>query len=220
VFEKALHKLTDEDIKVTGSGRTDAGVHASGQVISFQSEGSLPVPAFKNGLNSALPDDIQVLHAEEVHDTFNARRDAILRTYQYTISKRHRVIGRQYSWYPRMRLDVSDMQKAADHLLGEHDFSSFCKADPENENCISQVYSAQWTDTQEMMLFNITALRFFRHMIRIIIGTLIKVGNGTMHPDAFKDILASRDRQFAGETVPPHGLCLMRVEYPVTEPLN
>ncbi len=214
VLEAKLKELTREDIKVTGSGRTDAGVHALGQVASFQTRGKLPVAAFTDGLNSKLPDDIQILKAEEVDDSFNARRDAIRRTYQYTILKKPRVLHRYYSWYPRMNLVVSDMKQAAKHLLGNHDFSSFCKADPENEDYMSLVYTVKWMNSEDRLLFEISAIRFFRHMIRVIMGTLIKVGNGTITPEQFGEILTARDRRFAGETVPPQGLCLVRVEYP------
>ena len=213
-LETKLKELTKEDIRVTGSGRTDAGVHALGQVASFQTNGKLPVTAFAKGLNSILPDDIHILNAEEVHNSFDARRDAIKRTYQYTILKKQSVINRYYSWYPHMNLDLTAMNKASKFLLGNHDFSSFCKTDPDIKDYMTLVYTAKWLESENHLLFEISAIRYFRHMIRVIIGTLIKVGNGTITPERFGEILSAGDRRFAGKTAPPHGLCLVRVEYP------
>jgi tRNA pseudouridine38-40 synthase len=214
VLENGLLQLTNESIRIMGSGRTDAGVHALGQVASFQTNGKLPVKAFKDGLNGFLPQDVQILKAEEMDHGFNARKDAIRRTYRYCISKKQSVIGRQYSWYYRQALDVSKMQSASDYLVGDHDFSSFCKADPEIDDYISHVFDVHWTEQEDGFCFNISAIRYFRHMIRVIVGTLVQVGTDAIKAEFFKNILDAKDRKFAGDTAPPHGLYLVQVEYP------
>ncbi len=209
-IESALESLTGEQIRVVGSGRTDAGVHALGQVVSFRSNRDLPVSAFRDGLNSYLPDDVRVLSAEIVSDSFDARRDAIRRTYRYIFSKRERVIGRNYSWYPGSRLDLRKLKRVSRNLLGEKDFSSFCKND---DDCTTRVFTIKWREMEEEIHFEISAVRFLHNMIRIILGTLLEVNRGRITPKRFKEIIDYRDRTMAGPTIPPHGLYLLRVEY-------
>ena len=212
-IESALLKLVHEKIRIIGAGRTDAGVHALGQVVSFQCQKDLPLLAFEKGLNVLLPEDIHIIAAEEADESFNARRSAVSRKYRYVLSKRPRAIGRQYAWYPGTKFSLEPMKRASKFLIGEHDFTSFCKSDSGYENFISHVLEIKWNITKEEISFEITAVRFFHKMIRIIMGTLLEVGRGKISPEQFLEIMEARDRTSAGPTVPPHGLFLVKVNY-------
>jgi tRNA pseudouridine38-40 synthase len=211
--ETALEKITKEKIRIVGAGRTDAGVHALGQTASFNTEKDLPLSAYEKGLNSLLPREIRVLQAEEMYSGFDARRDAVSRTYRYVISKAERAIGHQYAWFPNFHFNIRPMKQASKYLKGEHSFRSFCKGNEKGDDCISKVFHVHWEETNREIKFEITAIRFFHNMIRIIMGTLMEVGRGEMLPSQFKTILEGKDRTLAGPTVPPHGLFLVRVVY-------
>lgn len=196
-----------------GSGRTDAGVHALDQVISFQCEKDLPLEAFLNGLNALTPRDICFTMAQLAPDGFNARRSAVRRTYVYHFFKRRRAIGRSYGWCPGFTFDLDKMKSASKLLLGEHDWTSFCRAVPHIQNPRSRVLLAEWTDTQDEILFRIQSTSFFHHMVRIILGTLLEVGRGKMSISEFEGLFAEQNRDLAGPTIPPQGLFLVKVEY-------
>jgi len=214
VVEAGLFKLTEKKIRVTAAGRTDAGVHALGQVVSFKTDSIVPISAFSKGLNSYLPEDVQVIEAEEKLERFDARRDAISRTYRYIISKRPRIIGRQYKWYPQCNFYLDPIVNASEYLKGEHNFISFCKKISEGyHGNISTVHNVEWKEFEDDFFFEITAIRFLHNMIRIIIGTLLEVGRGRLTPEDFKNILEAQNRELAGPTAPPHGLYLLRVHY-------
>ena len=212
-IEKALRSLVDDDVSLIGSGRTDAGVHALGQVASFRTQSEIPLSAFMGGLNGFLPEDVKVIQADEAGELFHARRDAVRRTYRYAICRKFRVLGRQYGWYPRVRFAINPMKKAAACLMGEHDFTSFCKANGENKSFVSRVLNVKWDISEDEIRFEITATHFFHNMIRIIIGTLLEVGQDKMSIEKFRQILEARDRSQAGPTAPPHGLVLVKVDY-------
>jgi len=212
-IENALATLTREHIRITGSGRTDTGVHALGQVAHFKIQKDLPIQAFKEGLNQELSRDVQILDAEFVSENFHARRDAIQRTYRYVLATKSRVIGRQYAWFPKTSFCLEPMKEASKCLLGEHDFTSFSKANEDAKFPVSHVYDISWDTKDEEIHFTITAIRFFHNMIRIIIGTLMEVGRSKMTTDQFCDILNAKDRNLAGTTAPPHGLFLVEVTY-------
>ena len=213
VVEAGLETLTKEKIRIIGAGRTDSGVHALGQVASFHLNGSLLTRVFKDGLNTYLPQDVRVIQARDAPGEFNARKHARKRVYRYVIARKRRVVGRQYAWYPGDDLLLDPMKVASNHLLGEHDFTSFCKTDSAYADHRSVVYDIVWKRTREELRFEVTAVRFFHHMIRIIIGTLAEVGRGKLTSDDFKAILESKDRRKAGRTAPPSGLFLVRVVY-------
>ncbi len=212
-IEKALRTLTHRKIRIIGAGRTDAGVHALGQAVNFKCQDNLPLSAFEKGLDGLLPEDIHIIAAEEAVKSFNARRDAVSRVYRYVLSRKPRAVGRQYAWYPGMKFLLEPMEYASKFLLGEHDFTSFCKSDGEHENFVSRVLKIKWSVREEEIHFEITAVRFFHKMIRIIVGTLLEVGRGKISPENFREILAARDRTQAGPTVPPQGLFLVKVNY-------
>ncbi|NQT25051.1 tRNA pseudouridine(38-40) synthase TruA [candidate division KSB1 bacterium] len=211
--EKALEILTGETIRIVGSGRTDAGVHALDQVISFQCEKDLPLEAFSNGLNSLTPRDICFTKAELVSDEFNARRSAKTRLYEYHFLKRRRAIGRSYGWCPGFQFDFMKMKSPTKMLYGEHDWTSFCRAVPHIQNPKSTVLLAEWSESQDEILFQIQATSYFHNMVRIILGTLLEVGRGKMSNTEFEKLFTDLNRDLAGPTIPPQGLFLVKVEY-------
>lgn len=211
--EKAVFKLSSEKIRIIGAGRTDSGVHALGMVASFQSQNHLPIEAYEKGLNPLLPRDIQIKSAAIVANDFDARRKAVKRNYCYRIAKTNRAIGRQYAWYPRGAYNLEKMKEASSCLIGEHEFDAFSKYSEDVDIYNTIVYDIQWHEKEDEIWFEISAIRFFHNMIRIIMGTLFEVGQGRMTVQEFKHVLDSKDRSLAGPTIPPHGLFLTKVEY-------
>ncbi len=212
-MEKALAGLTRQPIRINASGRTDAGVHAMGQVVNFHYRGNLELPVFVKGMNAVLPPDIRIHSAETVSAGFDARRSAHKRTYRYVISRSERAIGRQYAWFPPFTYELSSMETAARHLTGTHLWEAFAKKTAEKESLLSTVYCVNWQSLENEIRFEITAIRFFHSMIRLIMGTLMEVGRGALCPDDMKTILDSRDLSQAGMKAPACGLYLLHVDY-------
>jgi tRNA pseudouridine38-40 synthase len=213
VIESAIRSVTGEDIRVTGAGRTDAGVHALGQVASFHSACRLGSAEIHRALNANLPRDVRVREASIPETPFDARRDARRRTYRYVLSRTEPAVGRQYVLHPRRRFDVEPMIRASECLTGLHRWDAFCRRDPEEERYESEVHGVRWELEGDRVVFEITAVRFFHNMVRILIGTLLEVGGGIRPADQFREILEKRDRTLAGPTAPSRGLFLVRVEY-------
>lgn len=188
-------------------------MHALDQVISFQCEKDLPLKAFVNGLNSLTPRDICFVRAEFAPDDFNARRSARTRAYEYRFLKRRRAIGRHYGWCPGFSFDMKKIKSATKLLLGEHDWTSFSRAVPHIKNPTSTVLKAEWSESENGLLFEIQATSFFHNMVRIILGTLLEVGRGKMSMTEYKKLFTNLNRDLAGPTIPPQGLYLVRVEY-------
>ncbi len=180
-LEAALEKLTRSFIRVTSAGRTDAGVHALGQVVNFKTDSNLPVHVFTVGLNPLLPRDVKVLDSSEVDEDFNSRYSAYYRSYRYHIIKRPLAIGRQYAWYLKDDIDILKMQEASSLIMGIHDFESFCQAgsDVKHYNC--DVHKVLWHEKGDRIHFDIIANRFLHNMVRILVGTFINIGNGTLN---------------------------------------
>ncbi len=219
VLQEALARSLGEPVRVAVAGRTDAGVHASGQVVSFSTRGRLAAHEVQRAANARLPDDVQVYAAAEVPPTFDARRSALRRHYRFLIwsHPRPNLWWRRWSWHLYDRPDVSAMQAAADRLVGTHDFASFLghrSQEPAGRTTIRQVERAAWWQEGDLIGFEITANAFLRHMVRGIVGTLIEVGRGRLEPAQFGTILEAADRRRAGVNAPPHGLMLTRVDYP------
>lgn len=212
-LQSSLKKLLQESPTVIAAGRTDAGVHALGQVVNFKTKSILDLNSIRLGLNSFLPRDVTILEAEEEDEKFNARFDAVKRMYRYVITKRPRAVGRQYSWYCKFNLDLDKIKNASEFLIGEHVFSAFSRADDEETHYLCNVESVQWQETKDEIILEICANRFLHNMVRIIIGTMVEVGRGRLAPEEIKEILKTRDRNRIGFTVPPQGLFLIKVYY-------
>lgn len=215
-LEKALSLMTKESIRLAGSGRTDAGVHALGQTASFKTASKIPADGFRSGLNSLLPDDIVILDCEEVTEDFHARFSATSKTYQYRIYNQPLpiAIGRQYAWHVRKPLDIEAMNEAVGNIIGTHDFKSFEGSGSPRAHTVRTVAHAVVEKTSEgFVLFEITANGFLRYMVRNLVGTLVDVGIKKISPDEFKKILEAENRDRAGATAPAHGLFLVNVRY-------
>ena len=215
-LESALGKLLEEPVKVTGAGRTDSGVHASGQVISFITSRSFPFERLAIALNATLPADISVREVALVQGGFSARFSARERSYVYAIlNSRDRsalLAHRAYHVY-RRALDLDAMGDAAAPLIGEHDFRSFCGVLPENGVTVRNVRSLNITTQGNLVRVAISADGFVHRMVRTIVGTLVECGLGRRNPATIPAILAARDRREAGLTAPAHGLYLAGVRY-------
>jgi len=215
-IEKAVLTITGRQVSLTGSGRTDAGVHAYAQVANFKCETNLGPQDILGGLNSLTDEDIVIVSCEEVAASFHARFDVKSKTYVYKILNRPNpaAIFRQYAWYIRKELNLEAMRAAIVHLTGSHDFKAFEGAGSPRSHTIRSVYKANLTEEEDGYLaFEIEADGFLRFMVRNIVGTLVEVGRGKISPDDIKRILASKDRDRAGATAPAHGLFLKKVSY-------
>jgi tRNA pseudouridine38-40 synthase len=219
VLELALARSLGEQIRVIPAGRTDTGVHADGQVVSFTTRGRLAPDVLLRAVNAYLPVDVLVHGAAEMPPEFDARRSAIRRHYRFSIW-RHRFPSlwwRRWAWHQTADLDLAAMQAAADLLVGTHDFGSFAGGrsdEPADRSTIRAVERAQWWQDGNLIRFEVTANAFLRHMVRGIVGTLVEVGRGRLDPAQFGLILQSADRRQGGPNAPPHGLTLVRVDYP------
>ncbi len=214
-LETALGKLLSEEVRVTGAGRTDAGVHALGQVASFSTGRELPLRAFVAGASGLLPKDIAVVEAEEREAGFDARRSAQGKIYRYRILNRRALspLWRRYAWQIFQPLDLAAMRAAAQPLLGRHDFSAFRAANCQAAHPVREVRRLELRGEGELLTLEIEATAFLKHMVRNIVGTLVEAGLGKRSPDSIAQLLASKDRTLAGATAPAHGLCLVKVFY-------
>jgi len=218
-IEKALKKLTGERIRIKIASRTDAGVHARGQVVSFDTVAKLPLKSFIDGLNHYLPQEIAVKEAFKAEQSFDVRRRAVSREYRYYIlnSPTRSPIEQRFSWRVAGRLDIEAMQRACQTLIGRHDFASFVSSTEtaRRKRTVRDVFQAEITRDGDMVIFDIIANSFLPHQVRNIIGSLIKVAQGKMTIDEFKNMVESGTPGLAGPTAPADGLFLMQVNYPV-----
>ncbi|WP_226660052.1 tRNA pseudouridine(38-40) synthase TruA [Pseudalkalibacillus hwajinpoensis] len=210
---KQMHK--GETIIVTGSGRTDARVHACGQVIHFDTTLSIPLENWTRALNAQLPDDVRVLHTEAVSSDFHARYDVVRKTYQYRVHNRAAVdvFRRNYAVHEPHTLNVLEMKRAAADLIGEHDFTSFCASKTDVKNKVRTIYRIEIEQMQDELVFTFEGSGFLYNMVRILMGTLLEVGKGRRSANEMSSILNAKDRNKAGKTAPPHGLYLWEVSY-------
>lgn len=216
VLNRHLSELLGEPVRVIGASRTDAGVHALGNVAVFDTEARMPAEKISYALNTRLPQDIRVQDSREVPADFHPRFCRTVKTYEYQIWNRKfpDPTKRLYSLFYYYPLDVEKMRLAAANLVGEHDFRSFCTHKEEVESTVRTVYSLDVQKEESMIHIRICGNGFLYNMVRIIVGTLIRVGGGYFQPEDVKTILDARDRQAAGETAPPHGLTLLDITYP------
>jgi tRNA pseudouridine38-40 synthase len=216
VLEEAIQVITGEKAIVIGSGRTDAGVHALNQVAHFKSNSRLPVINIYRGMNSVLPPDIVVKELGEVTDDFHAQHDVKSKVYVYKIcNQRLRpVLGRNYFWFIRFPLDLEVMRKAAQFLIGTHDFSCFCATGTHVKDRVRTIIDMEIKTCDDGLIeIKLEAHGFLKYMVRNIIGTLVEVGRGKRKPEEMKVIIESRNRKSAGVTAPACGLFLKEVKY-------
>jgi tRNA pseudouridine38-40 synthase len=212
----AIEKVLRHSVELVCAGRTDAGVHARGQVVSFEAEPGLDPWRLQTALNSMLGPEIVVRSADIVDPAFDARRSATARSYVYTIVNRPVAdpFLARYAWWVAEPLDIRVLRLAADVFVGEHDFAAFCRKGPEGSSTTRRVLTSRWTDDNDGVLrFEIRANAFCWQMVRAIVGTLVEVGNGKRRPGELMAVLRGADRAAAGQLAPPHGLCLWDVEY-------
>jgi len=215
VLETAISTITGEKVNVIGSGRTDAGVHALSQVANFKTNTRIPIDKLPYAINSKLPEDIVVKHAEQVAEDFHARFCAKSKIYTYTIynSKFPSPLLRKYSYFYSKPLDINAMKRAAEKLVGIHDFKAFMASGRPVKSTVRHLQRLEVVQNGDIVKLEIQANGFLYNMARIIAGTLLDVGIGKKDADEMTSIIKSKDRNCAGKTLPPEGLCLVKVIY-------
>lgn len=215
VLNRELSKLLNEDIKVIGASRTDSGVHALGNVAVFDTNTRIPAEKISFALNQRLPEDIRITNSHQVPDDFHPRFCDTIKTYEYRIwnDRFPNPMVRLYSKFVYYNIDVDKMQRAAKYLIGEHDFKSFCSTRTQVENTVRRVTDISFRQEGKMIIMSIKGYGFLYNMVRIIMGTLIRVGTGLYEVEKVKEILEACDRQKAGPKVEACGLTLVGIEY-------
>ncbi len=214
-IERAIGSITGETIELIGSGRTDAGVHALGQVANFRTNCHIPIDKFAMAINSKLKKSIRIKKAEEVEERFHSRYCAHFKKYRYVMncSSTGTAIFRELEYQFPMKLDVEKMRKAAKYFEGEHDFAAFKASGTSSKNSIRKIFEAEVLEKEERIWIELTGSGFLYNMVRIIAGTLLDVGMGKIDPEEIPDIIKSKDRKRAGKTLPAVGLYLVEVNY-------
>ncbi len=214
-LENTLNILTGENTIVSGCGRTDAGVHAIEYLLSFKTNSTIPVEKYPVAMNSLLPDNIVVKRAFECNDGFDGRFSVRKKTYMYIINNGEisDPFVSRYSWHYKYKLDIDAMKKAAEYLLGEHDFNCFMAAGGQVKSTVRTIYSVDIKKENDMVKISVCGNGFLYNMVRIIVGTLVYVGGGKLSPDDMKKIIDSKNRNFAGITAPPQGLFMKNVDF-------
>ncbi len=216
-----MERVTGVATRVVGSGRTDSGAHALGQVVSFRTESALEPLVMRRALNANLPEDVVVREVEEAPEGFNARRSARRRQYRYSVwnAELPSVFNRRYRYHVRDPLDVGAMNQAAEALVGTHDFACFTfgltrfLAGGRLRTTVRTLFSAEWRGTAPELDFEVVGTAFLPHMIRNMVGSMLRVGMRKLTPEEFRDLVASGAPQLSTGTVPAHGLMLVGVEY-------
>lgn len=210
-----ITKVSPEEVELIGSGRTDAGVHAWGQVANFKTNSTMPVDKFPIALNSKLKKSIRIQKAEEVEENFHARYHCKKKTYQYRINNTEQgsSIYRSLEYFIPIKLNIKDMQKAISYFKGEHDFKAFKASGTSSKSSVRTIYDAKVKEENGRIKIELTGNGFLYNMVRIIAGTLVEVGLGKIKPEEIPEIIEAKDRTRAGKTLPPYGLYLVKVEY-------
>ena len=215
-IERAIKQITGEEVDLTASGRTDAGVHALGQVANFKTNSNIPIEKIPIALNSNLKKSIVIKSAEEVEERFHSRLNCKRKTYRYIInnSRYGTAIYRNLETHIPMKLDIQKMQEAVKYFEGEHDFKAFKASGTSSKSSVRTIYKAEVIDAgNERIYIELTGSGFLYNMVRIISGTLVEVGLGKIEPSEIQTIIESQKRENAGKTLPPQGLYLVNVEY-------
>jgi len=214
-IEKAIYRVTGEKVSVTGSGRTDAGVHAYGQAAHFDTESKIPADKFSEVLNTVLPPSIAIISSMEVSQDFHARFSAVKKTYKYKVLNRptRSPIMDKRAWHVPIPLDVQSMNKAAAFFTGLHDFSAFCASGHSVTDFVRYIYHSGWTLEGDLLVYTVTGNGFLYNMVRIMTGTMVEVGMNKRPAESIIELLEKKDRRLAGITAPPQGLYLWEVFY-------
>ena len=214
-IEQAIKQITGEDIELNASGRTDAGVHALGQVANFKTNSKIPIEKFAIAINSKLKRSIVIKRAEEVDERFHSRLSCKRKTYRYIInnSQEGTAIYRNLETHIPQKLDVEKMQKAVKYFEGEHDFKAFKASGTSSKSSVRTIYKANVYQENEKIFIELTGNGFLYNMVRIIAGTLVDVGLGKIEPEEIPKIIQEGKRENAGKTLPPNGLYLVKVMY-------
>jgi tRNA pseudouridine38-40 synthase len=220
VLEETISAVVRAPVSVLGASRTDAGVHAKGQVAAFNADAPIPPERLAPAVNSRLPDDVQIIDATIVSEAFDPIQDALAKGYRYRLAHstasggRVPLFDRHITAFTPHALDPARMNDAARRLIGEHDFASFTRLHHGRESTVRTVYDCQVNVmNRDRLRIDICGDGFLYNMVRVIAGTLLEVGRGRLEPEAMEKIIAARDRSAAGPTMPPEGLCLMWVRY-------
>ena len=215
VLNRELSKLLNEPIEVIGASRTDSGVHARGNIAVFDTHARMPADKICIALNQRLPKDIVIQESCEVAPDYHPRKRNTRKTYEYRILNRRVPLPDQRlnSYFYYYALDVDKMREAAQYLVGEHDFKSFCSIHARVETTVRRIYALTVDKKEDIITIRITGNGFLYNMVRIIAGTLIRVGTGEYKPEQIPEILAAKDREMAGPTAPAHGLTMIGIEY-------
>ncbi|HUO05152.1 MAG TPA: tRNA pseudouridine(38-40) synthase TruA [Candidatus Binataceae bacterium] len=214
-IEAALRKIFSTTVRVHGAGRTDAGVHARGQVAAIRLPRPFDPARLRSALNALLPPEITVLQAAPEDDEFDPRRDARSRIYEYRVLNRvvRSSFEYRYSWLVRDPLNLKAMNAAARVFIGEHDFAAFRTKGSREKTTVRRVISSRWTHVGEMVMYRVEASSYLRHMVRTMVSAMVAAGRGNLDARGVRKILASRDRALAPAAAPPGGLCLVEVRY-------
>ncbi len=215
IIQGAIKTLTGERVHLTGSGRTDAGVHAEAQAANFRTRSKLPLENIQKALNKYLPKDIAIIHIEEAAPGFNAQKSAKSKLYRYTIFNNDYTdpLIRHFAAKCFYKLNIARMRKASRDLTGRHDFRAFKTIDGVKKNCVRTIKNIKIERTGDLVYIYIEANGFLYNMARSIAGTLVEIGRGKFDPDRIKEIIKKRDRRTCGPTMPAKGLCLIKVRY-------
>ena len=214
-IEQAIKQITGEEVQLNASGRTDAGVHALGQVANFKTNSQIPIEKFAIAINSRLKRSIVIKKAEEVDERFHSRLNCKKKTYRYVInnSPEGTAIYRNLETHIPQKLDVDKMQEAVKYFEGEHDFKAFKASGTSSKSSVRTIYKAEVYKEGDRIFIELTGNGFLYNMVRIIAGTLVDVGIGKIKPDEIPEIIKMQKRENAGKTLPPNGLYLLRVMY-------
>jgi tRNA pseudouridine38-40 synthase len=214
-LEAVLERIFLQKIRVHGSGRTDAGVHALGQVAAFDLPRHFAPDELKRAMNSLLPPDLAIIEAQTANDDFDPRRDARLRAYEYRVMNRDRrsAFDFRYAWLVSSTLDLPAMNAAARCFIGEHDFAAFRSLGSEEKTTLRRVFISEWSRDGDRLVYRVEASGFMRHMVRTMVATMVAVGRGKLAAAQVTDLIDARDRALVPATAPPCGLFLVEVRY-------
>ena len=213
--ETAIEAITGEKTQITGASRTDAGVHAKGYVGNFYTDSKIPVEKFTGAINSKLPLDIVILHSFDMPCEFHSRYNSTGKLYSYTILNRYEsvAIGRNYIYHHKWNLDIDAMKQATEYFMGTHDFSAFKNLGSSVKTSVRTIFKLDIIKNEDVIKIYIATDGFLYNMVRIIVGALIRVGEGKINANEIENIILSKERARAGKSAPPGGLCLEEVFY-------